>query len=134
MKRFAYILILVIALSITLSSCNRKANCPAYRTHLDHEQTINSQVWSVVISCFSFIPNIAEKSWLLYRAFICNILLIILLLFHFAEIDVKPGWQAKIKYFWSYFAVLSAFHYSPRVRLRMKPGYFTEMKNQVQHF
>jgi hypothetical protein len=38
MKKFAYILVLVVTLGILLSSCNKKANCPAYRGQVDHEQ------------------------------------------------------------------------------------------------
>jgi hypothetical protein len=35
MKKFAYIMVLVFALGILLSSCNKKANCPAYRGQVD---------------------------------------------------------------------------------------------------
>jgi hypothetical protein len=38
MKKFAYVLVLAVALGIILSSCNRKASCPAYRGQVEHEQ------------------------------------------------------------------------------------------------
>ncbi len=41
MKKFAYVLIIIAATCIFLSSCNRKGNCPAYRSHVDQEQVIN---------------------------------------------------------------------------------------------
>jgi hypothetical protein len=44
MKRFAYILVLVFALGILFSSCNKKANCPAYRSQAEQEQVANPQV------------------------------------------------------------------------------------------
>ena len=43
MKKFAYILVLVFALGILLTSCNKKANCPAYRGQVDQEQVENPQ-------------------------------------------------------------------------------------------
>jgi hypothetical protein len=43
MKKLAYILVLVFALGILLSSCNKKANCPAYRGQVDHEQVDRPQ-------------------------------------------------------------------------------------------
>ena len=44
MKKFAYILVLIFALGILLSSCNKKANCPAYKSQTDQEQVVNPQV------------------------------------------------------------------------------------------
>jgi len=38
MKKLAYILVLVFAMGILFTSCNKKANCPAYRGQLDQEQ------------------------------------------------------------------------------------------------
>ena len=38
MKKLAYVLVLVIAMGIFLTSCNKKANCPAYRGQVDQEQ------------------------------------------------------------------------------------------------
>ncbi len=38
MRKFAYILVLVFALGILMTSCNKKANCPAYRGQIDQEQ------------------------------------------------------------------------------------------------
>ena len=43
MKKLAYILVLVFALGIFLSSCNKKANCPAYRGQVDQEQVASPQ-------------------------------------------------------------------------------------------
>jgi len=44
MKRIAYILVLVLALGILSASCNKKANCPAYRSQVDQEQVDNLKV------------------------------------------------------------------------------------------
>ncbi len=38
MKKIAYILVLVFTLGILMTSCNKKANCPAYRGQIDQEQ------------------------------------------------------------------------------------------------
>jgi len=39
MKKIVYILVLVFTMGILLTSCNKKANCPAYRGQVDQEQT-----------------------------------------------------------------------------------------------
>jgi len=38
MKKLAYILVLVFVMGILLTSCNKKANCPAYRGQVDQEE------------------------------------------------------------------------------------------------
>jgi len=43
MKKLAYVLVLVFALGILLTSCNKKANCPAYRGQIDQEQVVRPQ-------------------------------------------------------------------------------------------
>jgi hypothetical protein len=43
MKKLAYILVLVFAFGILLTSCNKKANCPAYRGQVDQEQVDRPQ-------------------------------------------------------------------------------------------
>lgn len=43
MKKLAYVLVLTIALGILLTSCNKKANCPAYRSQYDQEQVDNQK-------------------------------------------------------------------------------------------